>query len=778
MIYIRQGIYYARLHMKFSVSLMLIVCALSTSFLLLIGQWWSAYIYAPSPEFSRIIHLRTENGISKEQIKYYLSKQQSFKYISRAIDSEITLNNGQKIHASLVDPVFFKIFNIPLSKGNALEMDGNTSQIGNVIVNNKITHKNLQIKDALENKNQPYLQAENGSYKIIGIVNGNIHFPVNTSIWKLIDDNDFLNFENLNLSAVGLLKPETTLKSARREFSQTLEEFNLRNNIKPPIIKLEKFSDYANSNFIFDLKIISTVLWCLLISGIICTSGHIYTYLLKKNKEWKISNLIGIPPKSIIITPIYYLMLMLVLGGAAGLILYEIIKPIITTHELSSHQNSPFWWKSMLSLPQNIILLVVLVLSVGLASVGFTYIHLHRQASSKITNRIGRNNKNWFENYYWFLLIVQSIAAVAVVYFLLMLCKAYYYETIADRGYKTKNIIVSSIKDNNISLTKVNLLASLDSLVKDHSDDVAISNAIPGSLDTAAYLNIAMENTENLKIPVMGIEASDTFFQVFDIKLNQGRIFNELDNLDSPKVVIIDRLMAEKYWPNESAIGKEIMFFPEIPLLRKVHRIVGVADNIRGNPYNLSTIYIPLKQGIANPNKLNIIMKVNDNLDRKEKTKLLNSNTLLFNNAVNIEEIIKKSGSPYISRIIIFLPSCLFIIAMLIICISSISRSILATKKREIAIYLCHGLSFNFIKGRVLKKFNISLAISSFLAIIFLNTNELSSFLYFFSGSKSNNFILIILCTISVSLIEFVYISFPLNEKINSSVTELLKTTN
>ncbi len=49
------------------------------------------------------------------------------------------------------------------------------------------------------------------------------------------------------------------------------------------------------------------------------------------------------------------------------------------------------------------------------------------------------------------------------------------------------------------------------------------------------------------------------YFEVLHTPLIAGRTFTEADNAPERKVVIIDQLLADKYFPNESAVGKRIL---------------------------------------------------------------------------------------------------------------------------------------------------------------------------------------------------------------------------
>jgi putative ABC transport system permease protein len=48
------------------------------------------------------------------------------------------------------------------------------------------------------------------------------------------------------------------------------------------------------------------------------------------------------------------------------------------------------------------------------------------------------------------------------------------------------------------------------------------------------------------------------YFQTLKVPIVRGRTFNERDTKDSPRVIVIDQAMAEKYFPGEDPIGKRL----------------------------------------------------------------------------------------------------------------------------------------------------------------------------------------------------------------------------
>jgi predicted permease len=92
------------------------------------------------------------------------------------------------------------------------------------------------------------------------------------------------------------------------------------------------------------------------------------------------------------------------------------------------------------------------------------------------------------------------------------------------------------------------------------------------------------------------------YFATLGIPLLQGRAFDARDREGEPDVMIINRRMAEELWPGESALGKEVRIFGNMP-----KHVVGVVGDIRqhalereprpemyvpSDQYSLSAMYV------------------------------------------------------------------------------------------------------------------------------------------------------------------------------------------
>jgi predicted permease len=88
------------------------------------------------------------------------------------------------------------------------------------------------------------------------------------------------------------------------------------------------------------------------------------------------------------------------------------------------------------------------------------------------------------------------------------------------------------------------------------------------------------------------------YLRTLGIPLLGGRDFSPLDNLDAPRVAIVNQVAAAYYWPGENAVGKRMRFFGD----DRLAEVVGVARNANyqtvGEPPQ-ALIYLPLGQSYS-----------------------------------------------------------------------------------------------------------------------------------------------------------------------------------
>jgi putative ABC transport system permease protein len=101
---------------------------------------------------------------------------------------------------------------------------------------------------------------------------------------------------------------------------------------------------------------------------------------------------------------------------------------------------------------------------------------------------------------------------------------------------------------------------------------------------------------------------SPAYAATLGVPILQGREFSEMDSENAPHVAMINVRMAREYFPNDSPVGKRIMFgHPSAKSAPKWLTIVGVVGDTRlyglANPSRLE-IYVPFRQSASDHMRL------------------------------------------------------------------------------------------------------------------------------------------------------------------------------
>jgi predicted permease len=126
---------------------------------------------------------------------------------------------------------------------------------------------------------------------------------------------------------------------------------------------------------------------------------------------------------------------------------------------------------------------------------------------------------------------------------------------------------------------------------------VALSNRVPltfgggsTSVKPEGYVSPANESMETQAAII-----TPNFFQTMQIPLVKGRDFTLQDTKTAQRVVIVSEAFANRYWPKQEALGKQL----NSDLTHEWFKVVGVARDAKENGLNekpMPFVYLPLYQ--------------------------------------------------------------------------------------------------------------------------------------------------------------------------------------
>lgn len=132
--------------------------------------------------------------------------------------------------------------------------------------------------------------------------------------------------------------------------------------------------------------------------------------------------------------------------------------------------------------------------------------------------------------------------------------------------------------------------------------------SIPGvvSVSAVSYLPLSGESQATSALPAFADQPSTVawrvvrgpYFSALDVKLVNGRFFNDGDRADGPLVVIVDDSFARRFWPNvTAALGQPVRFGTGADAQTRV--IVGIVHHVKHNgpgKNSLPEVYVPQAQ--------------------------------------------------------------------------------------------------------------------------------------------------------------------------------------
>lgn len=133
--------------------------------------------------------------------------------------------------------------------------------------------------------------------------------------------------------------------------------------------------------------------------------------------------------------------------------------------------------------------------------------------------------------------------------------------------------------------------------------DVGVTDILPfsGNNSQGSYVSPEIHLPAGAPTPHAQVRDVDVgFLHTLGLTLLRGRWFNETDSANTQHVVVIDRLLADRYWPGQDPIGKHISRNTDSLEPKDLWTIVGVVAPVKAQSLDedvrKETIYFPYAQ--------------------------------------------------------------------------------------------------------------------------------------------------------------------------------------
>jgi len=211
-------------------------------------------------------------------------------------------------------------------------------------------------------------------------------------------------------------------------------------------------------------------------------------------------------------------------------------------------------------------------------------------------------------------LVVAEVAmAVILVVGAGLLIKSLYVMLQSATGLQKEHLLTAEITPSAAFCDKHNACVDFYSQVVQQIralpgvSSVAVSDGVP--LYYVGRTVVAVEGrpefSEQKPYSVWEFSASPEYLETMGIQLLRGRNFNTADRRHSERVVLVEKALADLFWPGQDPIGKHM----KPSWMKEWRTVVGVVQNVR--KYNvmpddsagrmLGAVYFPEAQGIISP---------------------------------------------------------------------------------------------------------------------------------------------------------------------------------
>ncbi|HLK64237.1 MAG TPA: ABC transporter permease [Bryobacteraceae bacterium] len=203
------------------------------------------------------------------------------------------------------------------------------------------------------------------------------------------------------------------------------------------------------------------------------------------------------------------------------------------------------------------------------------------------------------------LLVVGQVAVSLVLLVLTsMLYRGFTRELKAGPGFRTDHLLLMSFDPSLVKFSE----AQTQQFFKQLVDRAA---AMPGVKSAALASVLPMFPVqdgraiapENYQFPkgkdaesMLSATVDNHYFETMDVKIVHGRAFGPADTASTPKVAVINEVVASKYWPNQDPVGKRFHLDDSRGPLVQVIGVAKTAKYLFISEPPLEYFYLPLSQ--------------------------------------------------------------------------------------------------------------------------------------------------------------------------------------
>ena len=456
------------------------------------------------------------------------------------------------------------------------------------------------------------IQLNDKRYTVVGIMPSSFRYPGDFEIWLPLaldpvreTQGDFLSL----VEVVGRVKTGVMAQQAQSELNLLSQQAAAERKDKVTVARLELLP--LHQQLVVGVRLTLLVLWGAVGLVMLLTCANVANLVLartvSRQREMAIRAAVGGRRWQLIRQLLVESLVLGITGGALGLLLaiwgVSAIASLVPEGLASSVHNlnaiALDWRVFGFTLALSMLMALVFGIFPALSGSKPDLLKMLRESSTRNLMSLGlRSMRGW-------LVVTEVALALILLLGAGLLVRSFRQLTAIDLGFNRENVLMARINlprsvyrtDSQTAAFYGQLLERVKALPGVQSTGTINHTPLSG-FGVIVFTGIEGQPPSDREkdLPVGVGAVSPDYFRTLQIPLLSGRVYDERDRGDSPKVAIVNQAFAQRYFPAGDVLGKRIAFGCEDGLCTT---IVGVVGNVKQESITAGVspeIYVPFSQ--------------------------------------------------------------------------------------------------------------------------------------------------------------------------------------
>jgi putative ABC transport system permease protein len=497
----------------------------------------------------------------------------AFSSVAAIENREWTYETGGEVTRLMgraVTPEFFQVFGVSPALGRFLNDDDRNS----VVLSYAMWQSQFGGDPGVLGRT---LVLDDTPHQVVGVAPRNFRFPPDSSAWSpLVFPPERLKNRgyNMDLLVVARLRAGITIKQAQSRVARlnaALMEGSDGKGMKDSGygLDLDPFAEYLAGDLQGPLWLLSAAALVVLLTGCANVAGLLLTRSAGRRREIAIRLAVGATRWQIVRQLLLESLLLGAFGGVAGLGLAKVAVLLVT--------RMPIPGKDVLALAAFNGKMLAYGLAIALGSgLLFGVVPAVQLLRDSQTAAMVRSRRRWFQDVF---VSAEVCGAFVLVTMTGLLLRSLWNVEQVQVGFDAHQITTAYFaKPKNDATFQERLVSALANAPGVES--AALSYPVPfttGGLTSGFIIRNREHRPDEPEWHGEAYFVTPQYLHTLRIPLLRGRNLAESDSANAPTVCLIDRSLAEKFFPNQDPIGHEIGMY------KGWAQIVGVVANVRAD---------------------------------------------------------------------------------------------------------------------------------------------------------------------------------------------------